>query len=198
MPWGRNCVRWPMAEPLRDGWKTWPAGFWPMPARAPREGSADRKPAPRTGGWSRWRIPGDGAGNRHPGTPDPARIAGAGPSRSRIRAQLRGQGLATLRNAGKEGGWTLNESTGGNARLAGNERETLEAAMHVERTLDRAGNGYSGSRRPANALEQAVDGGRCAHDGGADRSCRRRLAGRGGAAGPAQSRGRGARRRGRT
>ncbi len=64
-------------------------------------------------------------------------------------------GLATLRNAGKEGGWTLNESTGGNARLAGNERETLEAAMHVERTLDRAGNGYSGSRRPANALEQA-------------------------------------------
>ena len=64
-------------------------------------------------------------------------------------------GLATLRNAGKEGGWTLTESDGGNARLAGTERETLEAAMHVERTLDRAGNAYSGLPRPANALEQA-------------------------------------------
>lgn len=64
-------------------------------------------------------------------------------------------GLATLRNAGKEGGWTLNESNGGTARLAGNERETLEAAMHVERTLDRAGNAYSGLQRPPNALEQA-------------------------------------------
>ena len=64
-------------------------------------------------------------------------------------------GLTTLRNAGKEGGWTLNEGNGGNARLAGNERETLEAAMHVERMLDRAGTLYAGLRRPPNALEQA-------------------------------------------
>lgn len=65
------------------------------------------------------------------------------------------EGLATLRSAGKEGGWTLNEIAGGNTRLAGNERETLEAATHVERTLDRVGNAHSGLQRPPNALEQA-------------------------------------------
>ena len=64
-------------------------------------------------------------------------------------------GLTTLEIAGKEGGWTLNESTGGSARLAGNDRETLEAAMQIERTLDRVGAVYSGMQRPPNALEQA-------------------------------------------
>ena len=64
-------------------------------------------------------------------------------------------GLATLRTAGREGGWTLDESAGGNGRLAGNERETLEAAMQVERALDRAGNAYSAVQREPNALEQA-------------------------------------------
>lgn len=64
-------------------------------------------------------------------------------------------GLATLRNAGKEGGWTLSEDVSGNARLAGNERETLEAAMHIERTLDRIRDAYSHLPRPPGALEQA-------------------------------------------
>lgn len=63
--------------------------------------------------------------------------------------------LTTLQNAGKEGGWTLSEDTGGNARLEENERETLEAAMQVERMLDRVGTLYSGLQRPPNALEQA-------------------------------------------
>ena len=70
-------------------------------------------------------------------------------------AHSAGAGLTTLRNAGKEGGWTLNEIAGGKDRLAGNDRETLEAAMQIERTLDRVGTVYSGMQRPPNALEQA-------------------------------------------
>ena len=64
-------------------------------------------------------------------------------------------GLSTLRNAGTEGGWTLSENAGDSARLAENERETLEAAMHIERTLDRIGGSYPRSEHPPGALEQA-------------------------------------------
>lgn len=64
-------------------------------------------------------------------------------------------GLATLQNAGTEGGWTLSENVGDSTRLAGNERETLEAAMHIERTLDRINGSYPRSKHPPGALEQA-------------------------------------------
>jgi len=64
-------------------------------------------------------------------------------------------GLATLQNAGKEGGWSLGEGTGGNVRLAANEHETLEAAMHIERTLDRFHHAHSRLQRPPSAIEQA-------------------------------------------
>ena len=64
-------------------------------------------------------------------------------------------GLTTLENAGKEGGWILSEGAGGNAQLAGSERETLEAAMHIERTLDRTRHAYYHLQRPPNAIEQA-------------------------------------------
>lgn len=64
-------------------------------------------------------------------------------------------GLATLRHAGKEGGWTLSEAVGDTARLTGNERDTLEAAMQIERTLERIREACSDLPRPPGALEQA-------------------------------------------
>ena len=64
-------------------------------------------------------------------------------------------GLAILQNAGKEGGWTLSENLGENARLAGNERDTLEAANQIGRALERIGDAYAHPRRPPSALEQA-------------------------------------------
>ncbi len=64
-------------------------------------------------------------------------------------------GLAILQNAGKEGGWTLSENLGENARLAGNERDTLEAANQIGRALERIHDAYAHPRRPPSALEQA-------------------------------------------
>ena len=65
------------------------------------------------------------------------------------------EGLSTLQAAGREGGWTLNEGTGGNGRLTGSERETLEAALQVERALERIAIACSGVEPSPSALEQA-------------------------------------------
>ena len=60
-------------------------------------------------------------------------------------------GLATLRNAGKEGGWAL----GGGVEFADSERETLEAARQIEQALGGAGDRNADPRRAPSALEQA-------------------------------------------
>ena len=64
-------------------------------------------------------------------------------------------GLTTLENAGKEAGWTLTEGVGANIRLAGIERETLEAATHIERTIGRIRDTCSHLHRAPSAIEQA-------------------------------------------
>ena len=63
-------------------------------------------------------------------------------------------GLAALRNAGKEGEWTLNEARGGSGRLSPGERETLEAAQDIGRALDRVQRAYGNGAQ--SALDQAA------------------------------------------
>lgn len=63
-------------------------------------------------------------------------------------------GLAALRNAGKEGEWTLNEARGGSGRLSPGERETLEAAQDIGRALDRVQRAHGNGAQ--SALDQAA------------------------------------------
>lgn len=63
-------------------------------------------------------------------------------------------GLAALRNAGKEGEWTLNEAHGGSGRLSQGERETLEAAQDIGRALDRVQRAHGNGTQ--SALNQAA------------------------------------------
>ena len=66
--------------------------------------------------------------------------------------------LAALRNAGKEGEWTLNEAQGGSGRVSPGERETLEAAQDIGRALGRVRRAHvaaHGDGAPS-ALDQAA------------------------------------------
>lgn len=67
-------------------------------------------------------------------------------------------GLAALRNAGKEGEWTLNEARGGSGRLSPGERETLEAAQDIGRALGRVQRAYAAAHGDGaqSALDQAA------------------------------------------
>ncbi len=67
-------------------------------------------------------------------------------------------GLMSLRSAGKEGDWTLNEAEAGTNELAGGEHETLEAAREIGQVLERIQRAFgetNGERAPT-ALEQAT------------------------------------------
>ena len=67
-------------------------------------------------------------------------------------------GLAALRNAGKEGEWTLNEAQGGSGRLSAGERETLEAARDIGQALGRVRRAHAAARGGGapSALDQAA------------------------------------------
>ena len=66
-------------------------------------------------------------------------------------------GLAALRNTGREGEWALNEADSESSRLAGDERETLEAARDIGLALGRFERAHTAAHdgRPPSALDQA-------------------------------------------
>ena len=66
-------------------------------------------------------------------------------------------GLAALRNTGREGEWALNEADSESSRLAGDERETLEAARDIGLALGRIERASAAAHDggPPSALEQA-------------------------------------------
>ena len=66
-------------------------------------------------------------------------------------------GLASLRNAGKEGEWALNEAQAGNNRLSTTDRETLEAARDIGQALGRVQRSFARSRGDGklSAMQQA-------------------------------------------
>ena len=66
-------------------------------------------------------------------------------------------GLAALRNAGREGEWALDEAGPRSSRLAGDERETLEAARDIGLALGRIERARAAAHdgRPPSALDQA-------------------------------------------
>lgn len=66
--------------------------------------------------------------------------------------------VATLRSAGKEGGWILGEAERGNGNLPGGERDSLEAAQEIGQALDSLSHAFAethGARVP-NALQEAA------------------------------------------
>ena len=66
-------------------------------------------------------------------------------------------GLAALRNTGREGEWALNEADSESNQLAGDERETLEAARDIGLALGRIERARAAAHDggPPSALEQA-------------------------------------------
>ena len=66
-------------------------------------------------------------------------------------------GLGALRNAGREGEWALNEADPESSRLAGDERETLEAARDIGLALGRIERARAAAHEggPPSALDQA-------------------------------------------
>ena len=63
------------------------------------------------------------------------------------------RGHSGLRNAGKESGWILDKGESEGSKFAEDERETLEAARRIDRTLDRIQR--ANGRQAPSALEEA-------------------------------------------
>ena len=68
-------------------------------------------------------------------------------------AQDAWKGHAGLRNAGKESGWILDKGEAEGSKFAEDERETLEAARRIDRTLERIQRAHG--RQAPSALEEA-------------------------------------------
>ena len=68
-------------------------------------------------------------------------------------AQDAWRGHSGLRNAGKESGWILDKGEAEGSKFSEEERETLEAAMRIDRTLDRIQR--ANGRQAPTALEDA-------------------------------------------
>ena len=64
--------------------------------------------------------------------------------------------LATLRTAGAEGSWSLEEGRNGRSRLLVSEQETLDAARQIQRALHRIHDARGQSSGLPTALEQAA------------------------------------------
>ena len=68
-------------------------------------------------------------------------------------AQDAWKGHSGLRNAGKESGWILDKGEAEDSKFSEDERETLEAARRIDRTLDRIQR--ANGRQAPSALEEA-------------------------------------------